>query len=440
MSTQATPRITRWTLAAAWTVLALALLLGAAPATAQLTQYNTPGAELDSTVQTREALRERLAAAPWQAGRWRFQPRLSIGNIVYSNNVFDDNDVEGRESDVRGSANAGLEAYRPVNDDVVFVVFASPSYTWWRDNEELRRFNSNYGAALFGLFNRLETEISLRRTETERPVNNELRIPAVIRNDSAAFKGRVSIRGPWQVFATASLGETRYPNADKLAGRAPALDLLARDEQVLGVGVAYDIPSRFNLGVGWRRLESDFVNDPALRSNSGEYPFLELRVPGNKLQLEAEIGLRLLEFDDGSALTEREEAVGRLRAAFEIGSRTTLALYSSRNIVYSAVDVGGYFASDRSGVALARGETDALRASLFFETGSDEFESAGGLNQGRVDDGETYGLRFEIPLRWGLTLDLGAAETTIDSTFDEFDRSLTSVTSSVRLSLPDFPF
>jgi len=410
------------------------------PALAQLRQYAEPGQLAEREIPARETLQERMAAAPWQSGRWRFQPRLSVGDLVYSTNVFDESDLDEQESDLRGSATAGIAAYAPVGRDMVFVTFAGPNYAWWRDNEELRRLNWSYGAALFGLFNRLSTQVSVKRTETERAINNELRIPTTLRQDGIALDARIDVAGPWQIFTSAALSESRYPSASNLEDRAPNLDLLARDEEVLSAGVAYDIPGSFNLGVGWRRVDSQFVDDPDLRSNSGQYPFVQFSVPGNRLQLDGDFGLRLLEFDGPSALEETEEAVGTLRISIDLATRTRLSVYGARDIVYSAVDAGGFFSSGRTGVKLGWGEANSLRASVFAETGSDEFQSANGANLGRVDDGSTYGVNLQVPLKWNLVLDLGVSETTIDSTLDEFDRSRTLIRSTVRLSLPDFPF
>jgi hypothetical protein len=410
------------------------------PALAQLRQYAEPGELARRDIPTREVLRERIAAAPWRAGRWRFQPRLAIGDLVYSNNVFDENDVSRQESDLRGNATAGIDAYLPVGSNAVFATFIRPSYQWWRNHDELRRLNSSYGAAVFGLFNRLTTELDAKRQETERTVNNELRVPATIRQDSLSLDARLSVRGPWQVFSGAALNATRYPNADDLAGRGRQLDLLARDEEVVSAGVAYDVPDRVNLGLGWRRVESTFVDDPAGRSNRGQYPFLSATIPGNKLTLDADIGLRKLEFDRSSALEETDEAVGTLRASLEVGARTAVTLFGARDIVYSAVDTGGYFTSARSGLALGWGDRERVRLGIFAETGRDEFTSAGGLNAGRIDDATSYGLGIELPLRWGLVLNLGVSEIEIDSNFDQFDRSRTSASSSLRLALPEFPF
>ena len=130
----------------------------------------------------------------------------------------------------------------------------------------------------------------------------------------------------------------------------------------------------------------------------------------------------------------------RLRASFEIGRRTRFTVFSTRDIVYSALDAGGFFTGQRSGLALAWGDKGSLRTVIFGEVGEDAFESATDVNSGRIDQGESYGLQFEVPLRWGLILNLGVAETNIDSNFDLFDRSLTSIKSSISLDLPDFPF
>ena len=111
-----------------------------------------------------------------------------------------------------------------------------------------------------------------------------------------------------------------------------------------------------------------------------------------------------------------------------------------RHIAYSVTDAGSFFVSDRSGAALTWGREGPLQVGFFFETGTDDFESSGGVNLGRVDKGESYGVRFTFPLRWGLRLDLGFLETEIDSNLDMFDRSYSGITSTVRLKLPDIPF
>jgi hypothetical protein len=412
----------------------------AQPAMAQLRQYAEPGELANRDLPAREVLRERMADAPWQAGRWRLQPRLALGDLVYTQNVFDESEASQQREDLRAVAMAGIDAYLPLGSNAVFATFVRPSYNWWLDNTELRRFNMSYGAAMFGLFNRLTTELSAKRNESERLINNELRVPATIRQDSLSLEGRLGVRGPWQVFAGATVSEARYPNAAALSRRAPELDLLARDEEVLAAGLAYDIPDRLNLGLGWRRVESNFVDDPLLRSNLGQGPFFSLTIPGNKIVVDADLGVRRLEFVKASTLAATDETVGTLRASFEVGARTKLTAFGARDIVYSALDAGGYFSSGRTGVAASWGDETSLVVALFAETGRDTFESAGGDDPGRVDSNESYGLGLHIPLRWGLRLDLGVSEIQIDSNIDMFDRSLTSVTSSVSLALPEFPF
>jgi hypothetical protein len=359
---------------------------------------------------------------------------------VYTQNVFDESEASQQQDDLRAVAAAGIDAYVGLGENTVFAAFARPSYNWWLDNAELRRLNMSYGAAVFGLFNRLTTELSVKRKESQRLLNNELRVPATLRQDSLSLEGRLGIRGPWQVFGAATVSESRYPNAEALEGRAPELQLLARDEEVLSAGLAYDIADRFNLGLGWRRVESTFVDDPLLRSNRGQGPFLAATISGNKIEIDADLGVRRLEFVRSSTLEETDETVGTLRTSFDVGARTKLTAFGARDIVYSALDAGSFFSSARTGVAASWGDETSLVVVLFAETGRDRFESAGDQNPGRTDDNESYGLRLRIPLRWGLRLDLGASEVRIDSNLDMFDRSLTSVTSSVSLAVPEFPF
>ncbi|MDH3403118.1 MAG: hypothetical protein OES32_13850 [Acidobacteriota bacterium] len=438
MSAQATPRRARGKPRSSW--LATGLALVAVPLGAQVSQYTAPGDLAPPDTPEREEMRVRMAAAPWHLGRWRLQPRLSIGDLEYSNNVFDENDETKRKSDLRGGAAAGLDAYVPLGSDFVGAVFVRPSYAWWRDNAMLRRLNWSYGAGIFGLFNRLSTELSVRRTETEQALNNELRIPTTTRHDRVAFDARVRVRGPWQLFGSVGAGETRYPTAAELEERAPNLGFLARNEDSVSLGVTYDVPGTFGLGVGWRQVDTSFVDDPDGRSSSGRSPFLSFQVPGSRLQLRGEIGQRRFDFTAGSSLRNVEEVVGSLAATLRLGVRTSVSAFGGRQIVYSGVDSSAYFASNRAGLALGWGDDERLRVRIFSQTGSDDFESGNGVNPGRVDDNAAYGLTVEVPLRWGLELRLGYTETEIDSNYDEFDRSLGSILSTVRLALPDLPF
>lgn len=412
-------------------------------------QYAAPGDLSTIEVPLRDTLRERLDEAPWQVGKLRIQPRLSFGNLEYVDNVFDINDdavdnengdAEQPISDWRAGAAAGLDVYLPVGEDTVLSTFVRPSYSWWRDNDQLRRFNLSYGAAAFGFFNRVATDFVLRRTESEARLNDELRIPVTTRQDRASLAARIAISGPWGIFGEATLLETRFPNAEDFAERAPDLLQLERDEEVTGIGVSYKVEDRVSVAAGWRQIDAELLIDPNGRSNSGGFPFLRLSLPGNRVQFAAEIGLRKLEFDNREALGERDETVGTVQTSWRIATRTGAGIYSSRRVPYSALDAGSYFINERTGASLTWGVDRPNNVRLFVETGTDEFVSVGGSNLGRLDDHTAFGIQFDLQLRKHLVLVLGVTDTDVDSNFDNFDRSLTALRTTVRINLPEFPF
>jgi len=425
-------------LAPSLTLALLVLALGAPTLEAQLKQYRPAGQLTDAETPDREEMKRRIEEAAWTWGRARVQPRLGLGQVEYRNNVFDESDSAEQTSDLRASAHAGLEIFLPVGTDSVLVTFARPSYQWWQDTDALNRLNWNYGVAAFGYFNRASAQISARRTEVEQNLNNEVRIPVTTQTDRIGVDGEIEIRGPWKVFGSVVSAGSRYPNAEDLVDYISELTLLERDEEIFSLGVAYDAAGRFEAGLGWRQVETDFLDDPEGRSSSGDYPFLKLSVPGNQLQMTAEVGQRLLEFADSSGLRETEETVGTVRLTVPLGDRTDFALYGSRDIVYSVLDASAFFAGDVTGVSLSWGRE--LKVSLFAQSGDDEYTSAGGFNEGRLDSGESFGASITFPLRWGLATQLGYHDTTIDSNFDEFDRTGSSLGLSVKLDLPDFPF
>ncbi len=422
------------------TLLGLGLSLASIPAHAQLRQYVSPSELALIELERQESLESAMRDAPWEVRRLKIQPRISLGDLQRIDNVFDTGDESERVTDVRATASAGIDAYLQVGENTILSAFVRPSYSWWKDNEQLRRFNQSYGAAAFGFMDRLSTRLTLKRSESERLVNSELRIPATIRQDQIALEAALRLGGPWQVFGSASYRETSYPNAEDLAEQAPNLARLGRNEDTAGFGVAYDIPNRLNLGLGWRRVESDFQDDPDGRSNRGSFPFVKIAVPGNRVQIAAEVGLRKLDFANEENLASRDEVLGTVQTVWPIGHRTRFSAYGARDLVYSAVDTGGFFNSSRLGAALSRRSSRRLNVQLFAESGRDEFESAGDSLPGRVDDFRAVGVTFRLPVRKRLVVQLGYVDTQVDSNFDDFDRSYRVLRSLVSLDLPDFPF
>ncbi len=430
-------RFSGWPLTPTLTVALLASL----PLSSQQRQYSEPGSLLESEVAASERVQKQLEGAPWKFGNIRIQPRLGLSDLQYVNNVFDrgDEDMEGTTSDLRLTALAGLDAYLPVGSDVILSTFANATYTWWKDTETLRRFNVSYGAAAFALFNRLTTQLVARRTESDSPINNELRLRTAIRQDRVGLDGRVRLAGPWRLFGTVGVAETSYPERDELVDSYPELSNLERTEDDASIGVGYERPGRFRLDFGWRTIDTEFEDDPSGRSNRSDYPFARASFSGNRLSLDIEGGERRLDFDNPE-LGEQKQRTGLARTTLRLGHRTQTALYNVQSVVYSALDQGSYFASEATGIGLTWGVDQALSVSLFAETGTDDFVSAGGLNFGRIDDVDAIGLTVQFPARARLKVALGLSQIDVDSNLDEFDRSLTALRTSFRLSLPQFPF
>ena len=326
--------------------------------------------------------------------------------------------------------------------------FAHPTYTWWQKNEDLRRFNLSYGAALFGLFNRATTQLVARRVESDQPVNNEFRFRTTIQTDRLGADARVDVRGPWQLFASLATEETSFSQPETLDGMLAPVLALARSEDEAAFGVGYEPDDKLRIDVGWRTIDTRFDDDTSGRSNRSDSPFVEVRLNGNRLQLDLAISRRELEFDNPD-LGTREEEGGLARSTVRFGRRTSAALYRSRSVVYSALDAASYFTSEVTGISAGwggrggRGGTRGARdieIRAFLEDGSDDYVGTGGPNEGRSDEVTTAGFTVQIPLRNRLELLLGLSEIDIDSNLDPFDRTLTVLRSTVRLDLPEFPF
>lgn len=413
-------------------------LLAAAPAAAQLSQYTAPGSLLQRPTSTREQMERALENARWRLGALRLSPWYAIRDAAYVSDVFAGSRTgqAGEESDFTITLGAGFQGFIPFGSKTFLTLDAMPQYVWWQEQEERRRLNGFYGVGLFGLFNRLTAETTVRRVEEQGILTPEFEQRVHSRQDRVAGALELEILPSLFAFASAEAFEMDALEEDLGDDpRLPPFQQLDRQERVLRGGLEYRSGDRLQLAVGVERAEVEFDVEEAGRdrSSSGTSPVLEASYRGPRIQLEGSLSRRSLEPEPGSELVPVEETTGQVRASWTPRWRLSYNLYGSRGFDYSLDEGYSHFTTDRLGFAIGSrvGRTSAVN--LFAETGVYDY-AASGLVPPREDDFTAYGTSVQLQLRETIQLNLGVMRTELDSDLPGLDRSLTVFQTSVEVS------
>ncbi len=408
--------------------IGLVLSLCATCAAAQFTQYAPPG----SFEETRESMEDRLdrsmKEARWRWGRIFLHPWLGLRNLGYVDPVTDRDGTE--TSDFTVSVGAGIRAYAPVGRELTLAVHALPEYVWWQDLSDRRRLNGRYGAGLFGNLGRTGLEITATRQEVARVVSREIEERVNTRDELAKLALEVDVGRGFSVFGEGSLRQVRFledAEEEALLG----LGVLERDEEILRAGVRVPLPRGLTLGLGVESSEVEFTSNGD-RSHSGTSPILQLDLDASRSMLSIQLAFRDLEADPGSRFPAYGEPTGSLRFSRKLAANTEIQLFGNRNLVYSSTDRWAFFEDTGLGLGVRTALTSQLSLRIYAEQGDNSYVSFVPASPERSDDYVGFGGQLRIALG-RVTLALGAATTDYTSNFPEFDRSTTTIRSTLTL-------
>ncbi len=402
-------------------------LLCAAGARAQFPQYTAPGSLAVPRVPIRERVETSAEAAQWDLGAIKLDPRIWLRDSGYNDNVFGASDEADQVSDFTATAGAGLVAFSHLGSDVILSAYLLPEYTWWQDLDQLRNQQLNYGAGIFGLFNRLTLILDGRRDERQQFLNAEALVPADIQTRQASLEIAVDFRGPFELFGSAEALAIEH------AGGAAAVrqELLDRDEGIARLGLAYRFPSDLRIGLGVEYSEADFTLDPGGRSNTALGPLVEIDYETGDFSLSASAVLRDLEFD--RSRDSISEPTGSLRVGWQASHRLQIDVYGGRSLVYSVAAADRFFTEERYGLSIGTpwGRRFLIRA--YGETGRNRYAGVGGEVIARTDDVTSFGGQLDIELGRRSVLTASASGTEFDSSEPGLDRSVTVIRLGLRL-------
>ncbi len=412
-------------------ISALILLLGCAavpPADAQFTQYLAPGTFEDDFESMEQILEAAVLDSRWRVGPLHLDPWISLREVSYDDNVG--NRPRDPIADLLVKVGAGLRGYAPIGSDLVFAVHALPEYVWWRDSAERRRIDGRYGVGVFGGTGPLNLEVSAQRIEDARFFSREFEDRVNTEEDVLIASFEVDVGRGFSLFARGGFHRYRFLQEDGASASFPDVFALDRDETVGRAGVRFRPLANLMIGVGLETSQVRFASREPGPANSGTAPVLELDYHRGRMTLTSDLAWRSLTADDGGDFPDYDEVSGNFRAAWQVAGPVQLEVLGTRNLVYSLLDNYAYF-TDQSlaaGVGLSVGSRVGIRVRL--EQGDNDYAALTSGVSDRIDDFSGVHGEFQIDLG-PLLLVVSGSETEYDSSLDEFDRTVTTISTGL---------
>ena len=415
-------------------VLVVACALVAALAGTARAQYRAAGSDLQVAGDRQQQVRDSMHEARYRLGPFRVAPWIGLRDVTYQDHVIT---AAGEEtSDVTATGGAGAHFYLPMGRKVVLAAHALPEYTWWHKLSNRNQTIGRYGVGLFGDMNRLKLELTGQRTEDLQYASSDLLIREPVRTDrprgapSCGWGARSRCSPPARVSQVRMLGYDQLPAFYQGT-------LLDRDHRQVRGELQYLFRGDTGwIGVGAQSERTEFVSSEAGRDNEGTSLVAEMRLRGNRLDVDLDWVQRDLQAANGSDFPGFKGSTGKGLLNLRMGWRLEGQLYAVRALDYSGVDIGTFLESKRYGVGLRSKAGRKGSLQLFYETGQDRYFGDPLLS--RTDDVSAYGAMLEMPVSEHVTLQLGSRRTKFDSPLPGFDRQIREITASLAFGLGSY--
>ncbi len=386
-------------------------------------QYIAPGGTTSGRGLTEEEkMRESLEQARWRLGVIRVEPWIGVrdASLVSSSMTTDE--------DVTATVGAGLRGYLKTGRRVILAAHVMPEYVWWQSDSEKESLNGRYGLGLFGYFNRLDLELSLRREEAQGFFSPEVQELTSLRTDRARFGVELELATEMFLYGEFSTAEIRGEE------KGTVFTSLDRDTESAQIGLRYRSPRGWWASVGVEDLEEDFAErqDVRSRSHTGDVSAVGLGYESPNLSLNASVESRSLEPVAGSGFVDLETTTGHVETVWRLHRAVDLFAYGRRQVGFSVLDENSSILTDRYGLRFDFRLGDS-QLDLVAEIGEDDYQPATGALVDRLDEVTAFGALLAFKVRQAFIVRLGGTHTEYDSNLGEFDRDVTAWTVTIQL-------
>ncbi len=367
-----------------------------------------------------QEVRTGLDEAAWRLGALRLSPWLGLSDLSL---VSQRNELREEETDVTATAGAGIRAYVKNGRKVIWTAHVLPEYVFWKDDKSKESLNGRYGAGLFAYGNRLDMEVSWRRSEQQSFFSSEVQELTTRRDDISRFLFDLELTRRFSLVGGYSLKETG--SQDEEASFA----LLDRDEEELALRL-FVRTAGWSFAVGFEERTTDFAAEARNLSHEGEVGLFHLGYEGGRFGLRLEAERLSLAPRTGSAFAPLEATTGYLETFWELGQGGSLFLYANRRLDYSIESGVSNVLAERLGTRL-NWKLFAAQLGFLLEAGDDEYRESTGVVS-RIDDVHSYGTTLGFNLR-SFGVRFRAVRSVYDSSFDIFDRDVVTWGFSIEL-------
>jgi hypothetical protein len=392
---------------------------------AQFLQYTPPGGPEEKPRDRKANLEKEVEQARHHLGPIRIAPWFSIHDGAYVRSLFASGAAP--PSDFTVTVGAGLRAYLRSGSKLTWTAQLLPEYLYWQKQSERRRLNGRYRLGAYGYFNRLSLELVAGRTQQQQIVTPEVPIPATGRVDNEQLLAELELHRGIDAFALLSLSQQRNLVDELTDPRLGALDTLDRNEKVLRVGLQLRPRRSWSLGLGVERSQVDFEHTLLDRSNEGTAPVVEGHLERSRLRADLDVAFRSLRARPGAAFARYDNPTGSVSLALALTGKSSVSLYTSRNLVYSLARDYSYLQDDQVGAALRFGAGSRLNTRVFYEIGTNDYTPLAPTAARRSEDYHAYGAAFDWALGQSVTLTVNAVAAHYDSNLPGGDRDYRSV-------------
>ena len=406
-------------------VVLAALILVTSTAGAQgsrSSQYQPPGSIAERPGDDQERLESEMDDSLWQVGPFRLNPWIGITRAAFVTNTFATTDTEPQENDFTITLGAGVTGIVPFGEKVFLTLEAIPQYVFWLNQTDRKTSNQWYGTRLYGFYNRLYLEGGVSRRDAVRVVSSEFEQETNTRIDLAEALAEVRFAGAFHLFTGAARRDISTLEAET-DPRLANFSRIDRDENVLRAGLRYRPRDSILVGAGIESGKTEFAPTARELSNSGQYPFLEVLYEAPEFFVTADVSFLDLEPDGPtSEFVPISDPTWTFQLTTNPGWRFDYTPYARTHLFY-AVDEGyTIYMRSRYGLRVGAILVERWNATVFVETGADDYQRVDPSVPNRKDDVVSWGLNFTFDVSKRFDLTFGYTITNYSSSLPENDR------------------
>lgn len=306
----------------------------------------------DRPVPVADEVKRQMDESRWSLGPLRVDPRLSIGNVGYNNNIFGASE-QNATSDLTASASAGVGFIAPIGAATYLRGSAGATYNWYLEQTQLRQVSPTGSLELLLLLNRVRLQVGADLQQSSTVVSSEISVTAP--QETRNFKGAISVDILRRLSLIGGYRQSRIKTDVGVEEGFPAsLADLNRTETVVRGGLEYAFRGYMKIGAAAEQGQTRFDTDSSNSDYDTRNYLLTARYSQKRFFLDLEGGIAQLEpaGTAGSASQSQETGIYGLFLSYLLNPNTDVRVFTSRRVQPSLSSAADFLVETRTGGGL----------------------------------------------------------------------------------------